>query len=359
MKTFMQGFLGSALKDNSAVYKSILTGIMRVSKEGLFSDLNNITTYSMLSDFYGSYFGFTDQEVDWICQEANLSNQREQVRAWYNGYQFGEFNIYNPWSIINFAKHKKLEPYWVSTGSSPIIEDLLAKSSDEFKSDFEDLIQGKSIKKSINEKISLPEINDRIEDAIWSFLLFSGYLKIISQQSTNQNPLCEIQIPNEEIKGIYLGYFAGWLKKSNPRQSQRMLEALVTGEIKTFEELFTDYVKNTLSYFDIQGTEPEKFYHALVLGMIVTLENTHQILSNRESGFGRYDLMIIPKDISKLGIIIEFKSVKQEALLGAGADAALKQIENKNYQAELESRGISKILKLAIVFFGRRVLIKI
>jgi hypothetical protein len=358
MKSFMQGFLGSALKDNTAVYKSILTGILRISKEGMFSDLNNLKVYSLLSERYGEYFGFTESEVDHICEIAGLSKQREAVRTWYNGYKFGELNIYNPWSIINFATEKKLQPYWVNTGSSAIIESLIAKTSDYFKSDFEVLVQGGTLTKPIDERIVLPEINANAEDAIWSFLVFSGYLKVIHQERTNQAPICQIQIPNEEILGIYQAYFSGWLKKNNPRQNEIMLEALVSGEPAIFEKLFTKYVEETLSYFDASGHEPERFYHALVLGILVTLRNSHQILSNRESGYGRYDVMIIPKDLSKLGIIIEFKVAESESDLETAATEALDQIQAKNYQAELEARGIKHILKLAIVFFGKKILIK-
>jgi len=367
MKILMQGFLGSALKDNTSVYKSILTGIMRVSKEGLFSDLNNIKVHSMLSERYCSYFGFTDLEVDWICEEADLKNQREPVREWYNGYQFGELSIYNPWSIINFATEKKLAPYWVKTGSSQLIEDLMAKASDEFKFDFEALIQGRGITKPINENISLPEINDRVEEALWSFLLFSGYLKIVSKEYTNQNPICQIQIPNEEIKGIYEGYFASWLRKSEsgPRKGEEMFDALLLGNVAIFSKIFTNYLQETLSYFDLstrkKKTHPEKFYHALVLGMLVYLKNSHQVISNRESGTGRYDVMIIPKDVSKLGVIIEFKVADSDKtrIMNQEAEEALKQIDAENYQAELNARGIKKILKLAIVFYGKKVLIKI
>ncbi len=359
MKSFMQGFLGSALKDNTAGYKSILTGILRVSKEGMFSDLNNLMVYSMLSSFYGQYFGFTEEEVDHICSLAGLSDQREEVRTWYNGYKFGDLNIYNPWSIINFAKNGKLEPYWVNTGNSSIIESLIAKTSDHFKSDFEDLIQGKTLTKTIDERISLPEINANAEEAIWSFLLFSGYLKVVHKQSTNQSPICQIQIPNEEIKGIYQTYFASWLKRSNARQGDRMLEALISGDIPVFEKNFTGYVRETLSYFDLSGEHPEKFYHALVLGMLVSLRASHQVLSNRESGDGRYDVMIIPHDLNKLGIIIEFKVADSEELMAKAVEDALLQIEAKKYQTELESRGIKKILKLAIVFFGKKILIKV
>ncbi len=367
MKSFMQGFLGAGLKDNTAVYKSVLTGIMRVSKEGLFSDLNNVTCYSMLSNFYGVYFGFTEQEVDWICEEADVSAQREQVREWYNGYQYGDLAIYNPWSIINFAKNKKLEAYWVHTGSSQIIEDLIAKTSGEFKFAFEALIQGRSIQKSIQEKISFPEIDHRVESAIWSFLLFSGYLKIIRAIPESETNECEIALPNIEITRVYQNYFLSWLRKSvsGSRKGEEMFDALLLGNVAIFSKIFTNYLQETLSYFDLSAgedkTHPEKFYHALVLGMLVYLKNSHQVISNRESGTGRYDVLIIPKDVSKLGIIIEFKVADsdQEKIMKKEAEQALKQIDAENYQAELNARGIKNILKLAVVFFGKKVLIKI
>ena len=360
MKTFMQGFLGSALKDNNALYKSVLTGILRVSKEGLFSDLNNLTVHSMLSSFYGQYFGFTEQEVDWICEQADLSPEREAVRAWYNGYKFGELNIYNPWSIINFAKNRTLEPYWVNTGSSAIIESLISKAPASFKSDFETLIQGGVITKPIDEKISLPMIQSSAVNAVWSFLLFSGYLKVVSINRDTEDFLCEIAIPNTEIARLYQRYFMNWLTPiSNPEQGEKMLKALVAGDLPVFEKHFLGYVRDTLSYFDVSGDQPENFYHALVLGILSALKNTHQISSNRESGDGRYDVMIIPLDISKPGIIIEFKVADTEKLMPKAAKEALAQIKAKNYQAELETRGIQKILKLAIVFHGKKVLIKI
>jgi len=358
MKMFMQGFLGAALKSNTSLYKGVLTGILRVSQEGMFSDLNNVTVYSMLSDFYSAYFGFTESEVDWICQEAELSNQREQVRNWYNGYKFGELNIYNPWSIINFAKNKKLGPYWVNTGSSQIIEDLISQAGPELKKDFEVLIQGGVIKKPIDEKIVLPKINAHAENAVWSFLLFAGYLKIVRIDHESETGECEIALPNIEITRVYQRYFLSWFESTSPALSNQMLKALITGDIKTFEKIFQDYVEKTLSYFDVEKGKAESFYHALVLGMIVALRDTHQILSNRESGFGRYDLMIIPKDVLKPGIILEFKVADSEKSMSKDAKLALAQIHSQNYQAELEARGIKKILKIAIVFFGKKILIK-
>ncbi len=358
LKIFMQGFLGSALKSNTSLYKGVLTGILRVSQEGMFSDLNNIMVHSMLSDFYSSYFGFTEEEVDWICQEADVSDQREAVRNFYNGYKFGDLNIYNPWSIINFAKHKKLGPYWVNTGSSQMIEDLISKSGPELKKDFEILIQGGVIKKPIDEKITLPKLNAHAENAIWSFLLFSGYLKIQSIDHESERGECEIALPNIEITRVYQRYFLSWFESTNPEQSNQMLKALISGEIKEFEKMFQDYVEKTLSYFDVEKGRAESFYHALVLGMIVALRDSHQILSNRESGFGRYDVMIIPKDVLKPAIILEFKVADTEKSMGKEAKLALAQIKDKNYQAELEARGISKILKLGIIFFSKKVLVK-
>jgi hypothetical protein len=359
MKSFMQGFLGAALKGNSSLYKSVLTGILRVSKEGMFSDLNNVKVHSMLSEKYGEYFGFTESEVDQICELAGLSGEREKVREWYNGYKFGKIDIYNPWSLINFATDRKFEPYWVKTGNSAIIESLIAKGSGSLKADFEVLMRGETVTKPIDENISLPEINSNAELAIWSFLLFSGYLKVVHKESTNQMPICKIQLPNEEIKGIYQRYFMGWLSQSSgPAQSEEMLKALVSGDVKIFEKIFVKYIRDTMSYFDFGGEHPEKFYHALVLGMLVSLSPTHQVLSNRESGYGKYDVMIIPRDISKLGIIIEFKVADSEAEMAEELEEAFVQIEHKQYVAELNTRGIGKVIKLGIVFFGKKVLIK-
>jgi hypothetical protein len=268
-------------------------------------------------------------------------------------------DIYNPWSIINFAKNKSFEPYWVKTGNSAIIESLIAKGSGSLKADFEVLMRGETVTKPIDENISLPEINSNAELAIWSFLLFSGYLKVVHKESTNQMPICKIQLPNEEIKGIYQRYFMGWLSQSSgPAQSEEMLKALVSGDIEVFEEIFQDFMETSFSYFDLDGKNPEKVYHALVLGMLVSLRNTHYVISNRESGYGKYDVMIEPKDISKLGILIEFKSVRKEELMEKALDDALLQIETKGYSSELNTRGIRKIMKLGIVFFGKKVLIK-
>lgn len=358
MKSFMQGFLGAALKTNTALYKGLLTGVLRVSKEGLFSDLNNIKVHSMLSDKYGGYFGFTDAEVDWICDEAGLSDQREQVRAWYNGYQVGPIAVYNPWSIINFAMDRKLGPYWNLTGNSQMIGELVARGPGSLKSDFEILLKGGTVQKLLDERISFAEVEKDVEIAVWSFLTFAGYLKVTHIDFSRAGTLCTVAIPNQEILGVYETYFMRWLSQDHPDRALFMLKSLTQGDIPEFQKIFNQYLKHTLSYFDTCGNEPERFYHGLVLGMLVYLHNTHEINSNRESGYGRYDVMIIPKDLSQLGLIIEFKTSESEAEMPADLDIALKQIEQKNYQAELERRGIKQILKLAIVFFGKKVILK-
>jgi len=361
MKSFMQGFLGSALKGNTSVYKGILTGILRVSKEGMFSELNNIKVHSMLSENYGEYFGFTESEVDSICERADLLNpitQREAARAWYNGYKFGNIAIYNPWSIINFATDKKLMPYWVHTGNNKLIETLIAKSAGNFKADFQVLIQGGSVQKLINENITLPAINSNSEESLWNFLLFAGYLKIISIEYTNQGPLCELQIPNEEIMGLYKNYFGKWIEQVSAQEGAKLLRALTEGDVLEFQALLQEFMETSFSYFDLDNKNPEKVYHALILGMLVSLRASHEISSNGEAAYGRYDVVIIPKDISKLGLVLEFKAVREEKLMKKSAKKALEQINTQGYAKKLEARGIKKILKLALIFCGKKVLVK-
>jgi hypothetical protein len=339
-----------------------LTGILRISKEGMFWDLNNLTVYSMLSSFYGQYFGFTEEEVDWVCEQASLVNQRDSVRLWYNGYKFGDLNIYNPWSIINFAKNRTLEPYWVNTGSSAIIEALIAKTSDHFKSDFEVLIQGGILTKSIDERIVLPEINSNAEDAIWSFLLFSGYLKVLAIEYKGIKASCSVAIHNQEIKYLYEEQLSSLFNSSafSPENYARMLNAFIDGNTTSFSNYLQQYLDTSMSYFDAGRQEPERFYHGFVLGALVALKETHDVRSNRESGDGRYDIMVIPKDRSKIGIILEFKIAESDSpeSMTKALDEAFEQINNHGYEAELKALSIQKILKIGAVFYKKKMIMR-
>ncbi|MEG2016974.1 MAG: AAA family ATPase [Clostridium sp.] len=359
--SFMRNLLGAALKDNNNLYKGILTGILKVTKESIFSGLNNITVYNLLEKRYGDDFGFTEEELDELLNIYNLNKDKNEVKSWYNGYKFGDETIYNPWSVLNFINNKEdgLRPYWANTSGNEIIKELLLEGGANLKGELELLLDGKEITKAINENIVMNEIKDTTEN-IWSFLLFSGYLKVVERKLENGVSICKVKIPNKEVEFIYREIILKTFKESlKDDEFVYMLQALVTGDVETFEMIFADIVEKSLSYFDVKE-DGENFYHAFVLGILVALNKTHKVKSNRESGYGRYDVMVIPKDISKIGIIIEFKKVnkRRKETLEEAVHSGLKQIEDKNYRVEMEELGIKNIVEMAIGFQGKEILIK-
>jgi hypothetical protein len=248
-------------------------------------------------------------------------------------------------------------PYWINSSSNDLIKKLLLKGDNSLKLELEDLIEGKSISKVIDDTIVMSEVEDSNEN-IWSFLLMSGYLKAVKIENIEGILNCELKIPNKEVLIFYKNLIEKWFKETlNNQKYNIMLKALITKDLEVFEEIFTDFVIKNMSYFDISGKEPEKVYHAFVLGMIVSLADKYEVKSNKESGYGRYDVMLIPRDISKLGIIIEFKRIKDTAskTIDEGVQEALNQIGENRYEAELQDRGVKNIWKLAIVFKGKRV----
>ncbi len=360
---FMQGFLGAAFKDNSYLYRGVMTGILRVSKENIFSGLNNVSVYSMLHPRYGEYFGFTDPEIDLICELGDLNQEREEIRDWYDGYQIRNIHLYNPWSIVKYVSDREFKPYWVNTSNNFIVKKLIAGADIDVKQSFEQLIQGQSIIVDIDEHSVLPGVEGDETEALWSFLLFSGYLKVMGVENIGTKARCLVGIPNLEIKYLYQDQLSKLFPSTFANNSYlSLLRSLTSGDILNFEYHLQNYLTTSMSYLDAGREEPERFYHGFVLGLLVSLENTHQVLSNRESGDGRYDIMIIPKDKNKLGIIIEFKACRlrnpSEQDLNSEADKALAQIETQNYQAELKSQGIKNILKLGIVFYKKQMVIK-
>jgi len=360
MVAFMQGFLGAAFKDNSYLHRGVMTGILRVSRENIFSGLNNVSVYSMLHPKYSEYFGFTNSEVDVICELGDLQEQRENIRAWYNGYQIRDLQLYNPWSIVKYCTDREFKPYWVNTSSNILVKQIIAGSGPEIKENFEKLIQGQSIMVKIDEHSVLPGVEGNEDDAIWSFLLFSGYLKVVSQKlGLGTDYQVEIAIPNQEIARLYYAQLSQLFAPSFSAQNYLdTLRALTEGNVAQFSKYLEDYLETSLSYLDAGRKKPERFYHGFVLGLLVSLKESYEVRSNRESGFGVYDVMMIPKDKNKLGIIMEFKVADSKKLLLKEAEAALEQINSRSYETELRARGISKILKLGIVFFGKKVLVK-
>ncbi|MDI6879812.1 MAG: AAA family ATPase [Desulfitobacteriaceae bacterium] len=360
--SFMRNFMTAALKDNNYLEKAILTGVMRVARESLFSGLNNLSVQTILNKSYSQHFGFIETEVEELLNYYGIESQIEEVRNWYNGYIFGNTVVYNPWSVLQYAQNweEGFQPYWVNTSDNEMVHRLISRGGPALKMELEDLLQGTPVIKTINQNISMGEV-EKNDQNVWSFLLFTGYLKPISREIIDGEMNCNLAIPNREVWTIYRDIVKSWFSDSvHSEFLKTMLKSLIGGQIEVFASHFREYVQSSFSYFDTGGKVPEKIYHAFVLGLLVGLRPDYEIKSNREGGYGRYDVMVIPQDTSQAGIIIEFKSVDPEEVkdLEPIAQLALQQIEAKEYQQELFERGIHKIIKLGIVFRGKEVLVK-
>ncbi len=359
MIVLIRNLLTAALKDNPYVEKSLITGILRVAKESIFSGLNNLEVNTILRHNFNDKFGFTENEVMDLVNYYEDFENIEAIKKWYNGYIFAGELVYNPWSVLNYLKNIKegFMPYWINSSSNDLIKRILIKGDKNIKVELEELIAGNSIKKQIDDTIVMAEVEDSNQN-IWSFLTMSGYLKPVKTELIKGRLHCELKIPNEEVHIFYENLIEKWFQEAITNQKyELMLNMLITGEIEIFAGLFEEFVLNNLSYFDAAGKEPEKVYHAFVLGMLVSLSENYDVKSNKESGYGRYDVMIIPKDAAKLGIIIEFKKIDEflKTNIDEGTEAALKQIEDMKYEQELVQRGVKNIVKLAVVFKGKEV----
>ncbi|MGL6105239.1 AAA family ATPase [Romboutsia sp.] len=359
---FIRNFLSAALKDNINLEKAFITGILRVAKESIFSGLNNLEVYSILGEKYSDKFGFTEEETVELLKYYSLDKQMKTFKSWYNGYIFGSTTIYNPWSVLSYINKPDREfmPYWVNTSENSIIKELLADGSEEIKLGLETLYKGGYVESEINEDVVMSELS-RAKTNLWSFLLLSGYLKTIKKINKEDKFMYKLAVPNKEIKTMYRNIIEKWFQEGFiDSDFRKMLKALTEGDVKNFSKIFKRYVITSFSYFDTAGRDPEKVYHAFVLGMLVSLSSTHEVLSNRESGIGRYDVSLIPKDNTKPGVIFEFKRYDEEdeESIAEMLDIALNQIEDKKYDTTLKSRGIDNIIKLAIVFNGKEVYIK-
>ncbi|NFH81206.1 AAA family ATPase [Clostridium botulinum] len=355
----IRNILTAALKDNVYLEKSLVTGILRVAKESIFSGLNNIEVDSILGINFNDKFGFTEEQVINLLEYYNLSEKSDEVKKWYNGYIFGGKIIYNPWSVLNYIKNNEIGfmPYWINSSSNDLIKRLLSNGNEDTKKNLEELIKGNSIKKIVDDHVVMKDVEDD-EENLWGFLTLSGYLKPVKKELIDGELECELKIPNNEVLIFYRKLIKKWFKESlTSKKYAIMLNALVTGDVETFGGFFKNFVLNNISYFDVSGEEPEKVYHAFVLGMIVSLSDKYEVKSNKESGYGRYDVMLIPKDTSKLGIIMEFKKIDDfmSKSIEKGIEEALNQIEENKYEAELKERNVSNILKLAIVFKGKKI----
>lgn len=365
--SFMRNLFNSAFKTNPFLEKALMTGITRVSKESVFSDLNNIEVVTTTSEKYEDSFGFTQEEVWSALKEYGLYEDRETVKDWYDGFTFGKMrDIYNPWSIINFLDKRKLDTYWANTSSNSLAGKMIREGSADMKVIMEDLLAGGTFHAQIDEQIVFSQL-DSSEDAVWSLLLAGGYL-CLERYSLNKRgyPDYELKLTNREVSIMFEKMIDGWFKQSASAYNA-FIKALLFGDTDAMNTYINRVAAVTFSYFDTgkdpsRETEPERFYHGFVLGLVVDLQDRYKITSNRESGFGRYDVVLEPLQIQDDAIIIEFKvcnSAKKQTLEDAAAEA-LDQIDRMNYAAGLEAGGIAaeRIRKYGFAFSGKKVLIK-
>ena len=357
---FMRNFMSLVFKDNTNIFRGVITGILRVSKESIFSGLNNISVFSLLDRPMCASFGFTQDETDSVLDDYALGDHKEEVKQWYNGYLFAGITIYNPWSVLNYIMYDGvLAPYWVNTGSDVLLRHLLADGPSQIRDGVEALIQGDPVRSVINDKLAFPDLLDKATN-IWSFLLFSGYLKA-SDPVMLSNKLYEykLEVPNLEISTVFETIIQNWIDGGPVKNDrlERMLQALRLGDIEYFEELLNDFLVNTLSYYDTSGRDPEKVYQAFLLGLLAGMSD-FEISSNREAGFGRYDILHRPKNGPGQAIIMELKRLRPKETVEQALASALKQIEDKQYAATLRDAGFTDILKMAITFDGKQVWIQ-
>ena len=363
MVDFLRAFLSSACKDNPYLHKAVLTGVLRVAKESIFSGMNNLVVCGIDDPALHTTFGFTELEVETLLEAKGLTSRMAEIRHWYNGYRFGPDRtvIYNPWSVLNFVAKPTAgtKPYWINTARNELIENLMTDQGREIRQELDDLIHGTPITKLVEDAVSMRDIEARPE-LLWSLLYHSGYLRCDQKELTGAER--ELRCPNEEVRQIYLGMVRRWFSRhlKSDHQIQIMAEALLAGDAHLFERIFSKICKEVLSYHDVSG-EPEKVYHALFLGLLIWLDPWFQIRSNRESGYGRYDLALYPRKKDSHGWVIEFKRADAEwnETLESMAKDAMNQMKTKNYAADILAQGCVGVGLIAIAFQGKDHLMKI
>ncbi|WP_338988191.1 ATP-binding protein [Fusobacterium animalis] len=342
---FFKVFYGEALKTNLYLRTGIMTGIIRVIKAGIFSDLNNLKIYSILDKEYSDFFGFTQEEVKKALEDFNIEYELPEVKSWYDGYKFGNSEVYNPWSILNFLQHKELEAYWVKTSSNFLIKEALKNVNLDVKESLENLFNGENVEEVITGNSDLSSLLSYHD--IWELLLFSGYLTI---DKKIDKKLYSLRLPNREIKELFKDEFIDI--SFGESQFIKTMESLKRNKLEDFEKNLQKILLNSTSY---QDTKNEDFYHGLILGMTLYLDSQYYVTSNKESGLGRYDVTIEPKNKNNKGYILEFKVTKNEEDLEKEAKQAIEQIISKKYDISLKERGIKDIIILGVAFCDKLV----
>ncbi len=351
---FLKAFYGTTFKDNPYLEKTVLTGVSRVAKESIFSGANNFDVYTVLNDEFADDFGITSEEMDKVMKDFNVEDDKDEIKKWYDGYRIGNVEgIYNPWSVLNYLAKKELRPYWVNTSSNDLIK-LTVKNSTTVKEKMERLLKDEEIEVPVNLETVINGIENN-EDNIWGLMLGTGYLKVTEVVSLAEN-IYKVKLPNYEIKLLFQDMIRGWFSDKVPGNDLRsILKDLVELKLDEFQKKFRVLTREMFSYMDVGENTAENFYHAFVLGMLVGLRDTYYVNSNRESGFGRYDIMLEPHDKNGNSFIMEFKvadSFEDESIEEV-LESAKKQIEEKRYESNLRERGFNNITKIVFAFKGK------
>ena len=348
VKNFFKTFYSTVLKDNTYLQMGILTGIIRVIKAGIFSDLNNLRTYTILSDDYTDIYGLTEEEVEKSLKDYGIEAEISKVKDWYDGYKFGDSEVYNPWSILNFLQDKELRAYWVDTSGNDLINNVLKMTNKNIITALERLFNGEGLRQNISGTSDLSKILS--DDEIWELLLFSGYLTV--EEKINQDNYI-LRLPNKEVKSLFRKTFIETYIARGSKLSF-LMESLIENKIEDYEENLQEILLTSVSYNDTKKGN-KAFYHGLIMGMGLYLEGEYITKSNIESGLGRYDFLIEPKNKSKRAFIMEFKSTDSVEKLEEVSKEALKQIEDKKYDISLKQNGIKEITYIGIAFCGKEI----